>query len=64
MSAEKVKQIMRKTINKSTEGTKGETGTGLGLMLVKQFLKVNNGTLHIDSIPEKGSTFSITLPLA
>ena len=46
----------------TTKGTAGEPGTGLGLMLCKEFIVRNGGTLQIESIPEKGSTFTFTLP--
>jgi signal transduction histidine kinase len=48
----------------TTKGTAGEAGTGLGLMLCKEFVARNGGTLSIDSLPGKGSTFSFTLPAA
>ncbi|HXB94977.1 MAG TPA: HAMP domain-containing sensor histidine kinase, partial [Puia sp.] len=48
----------------STKGTAGEAGTGLGLMLCKEFIVRNRGTLYIDSTPGKGSTFTFTLPAA
>ncbi len=48
----------------STKGTANESGTGLGLMLVKEFLEKNNGQLHIESRPGRGSIFSFTLPKA
>lgn len=48
----------------STKGTAGEAGTGLGLMLCKEFIIRNGGTLRIDSLPDKGSTFTFTLPSA
>jgi signal transduction histidine kinase len=48
----------------STKGTSGEPGTGLGLMLCKEFIQKNGGELRIDSIPGKGSTFTFTLPAA
>jgi two-component system, sensor histidine kinase and response regulator len=47
----------------TTKGTAGEAGTGLGLMLCKEFIVRNGGALHIDSIPGKGSTFAFTLPV-
>jgi signal transduction histidine kinase len=47
----------------STNGTAQEQGTGLGLMLCKEFLAKNEGCMRIESEPGKGSTFSFTLPL-
>jgi signal transduction histidine kinase len=46
----------------STKGTAEETGTGLGLMLCKDFLLKNGGDIRVESSPGKGSTFSFTLP--
>ncbi len=48
----------------STKGTAGETGTGLGLMLCKQFIEKNGGKFWVISKPELGSTFNFTLPRA
>jgi len=46
----------------TTKGTSSESGTGLGLMLCKEFLAKNGGQLLIESEPGGGSTFSFTLP--
>ncbi|HZK64486.1 MAG TPA: HAMP domain-containing sensor histidine kinase [Puia sp.] len=46
----------------STHGTAKESGTGLGLMLCKEFLARNGGSLIIESEPGKGSVFSFLLP--
>ena len=46
----------------TTYGTSKETGSGLGLMLCKDFLKRNGGDIYVESQPGKGSTFSFTLP--
>jgi two-component system, sensor histidine kinase and response regulator len=45
----------------TTRGTCSEKGTGLGLMLCKEFLSKNNGTLLISSEPGVGSRFSFVL---
>jgi signal transduction histidine kinase/ligand-binding sensor domain-containing protein len=46
------------------EGTEGERGTGLGLTICKEFLKINGGRLLIESEEGKGSTFTFSLPVA
>ena len=46
----------------STKGTASESGTGLGLMLCKEFLAKNGGQMHIESEVGVGSVFSFTLP--
>ncbi len=43
-------------------GTAGETGTGLGLLLCKEQVERNHGTIAVASEPGKGTTFTITLP--
>lgn len=54
-------QTEQLTLN-STPGTAKERGTGLGLLLVREFIKKNNGELVIQSQPGKGSTFCVLLP--
>ncbi len=48
----------------STNGTFNEKGTGLGLVLCKEFIEINKGQIWAKSELEKGSTFYFTLPLA
>lgn len=40
-------------------GVRKEEGSGLGLILCKEFAKLNNATIHVESILHKGSTFRI-----
>lgn len=46
----------------STEGTKNEKGTGLGLILCKEFVDHHGGTIRVESEEDKGTTFFFTLP--
>lgn len=46
----------------STPGTTGESGSGLGLVICKEFLERNQGQIAVESEPGNGSTFIVTLP--
>jgi len=48
----------------STAGTDGETGTGLGLQLCKEFVERQGGEISVTSVEGEGSRFTVTFPLA
>lgn len=48
----------------TTVGTNKEPGSGLGLILCKEFIELNGGSISAESFPGEGSTFSIKLPIA
>lgn len=62
MSDEKLKKLFKIEKIDSKEGTARETGTGLGLILCKEFVEKNGGKIWAESEPGKGSRFVFTLP--
>ena len=60
ISEERIEQIQNFNTQVMSElGTEMETGTGIGLLLVKQFLVLNNASLQIKSYPGEGSEFIV-----
>jgi signal transduction histidine kinase len=47
----------------SSKGTEGEKGTGLGLLLCRELIEKNNGTLKIESIKNEGTSIILNVPL-
>lgn len=59
---EDIKKLFRIDQSHTTEGTDNEKGTGLGLILCKDFAKNNNGDISVESTMGKGSSFYLKLP--
>ncbi|MDG5767518.1 two-component regulator propeller domain-containing protein [Balneolales bacterium ANBcel1] len=62
MSPDQIDQVLNASIPTSTRGTNSEKGTGLGLAVVRDFIRINGGKLRIESQPGKGSRFFFTVP--
>ena len=62
IAAEKVKNLFNSVDNISTLGTNNERGSGLGLMLCKEFVEMNKGRIWVESELGKGTTFYVTVP--
>ncbi|MEA3497192.1 MAG: PAS domain-containing sensor histidine kinase [Bacteroidota bacterium] len=63
MSKETIDNLFKIDKKISVRGTNNEKGTGLGLLICKEFIELNNGKISIESTKGKGSVFSLTLPL-
>ncbi len=59
---DRLEKIFSFAENQSTRGTAGEKGTGLGLVLSKEFVLKNKGRIWVESSQGKGSTFYVALP--
>ncbi|WP_163707039.1 tetratricopeptide repeat protein [Mangrovibacterium lignilyticum] len=59
----KISGLFSLASNHHTNGTENEKSTGLGLILVNEFVDKNQGTLHIESEEGQGTVVSFTLPL-
>ncbi len=62
MSPETVDTLFKLDKTTSTAGTEKETGSGLGLIICKEFIEKNNGAITVSSIKEEKTQFCISLP--
>ena len=62
MTQAEVQELFKVDSKFKKEGTAGEKGTGLGLILCKEFIARHNGNVCIESEADRGTTFYFTLP--
>jgi len=62
MSKELVDNLFLIDVNTSRKGTEGESSTGLGLIICKDFIEKHGGILSVESQEGKGTIFRFTLP--
>jgi two-component system, sensor histidine kinase LadS len=64
IEADRLDIIFEPDKNKNTVGTKGEKGTGLGLLITYEFVELLKGKISVESEVNEGTTISFTLPLS
>jgi len=62
MKPEELQNLFQEFYRVRNQKTSGISGTGLGLATVKRVLSEYNGRIEVESEPEKGSTFTVSLP--
>lgn len=62
IAEENLKRLFKIDDKFKTDGTDGEKGTGLGLIICKEFIEKNDGKIDVSSTPGLGSKFSFTIP--
>ncbi len=63
ISADGLNKLFRIDAKYARKGTADEDGTGLGLLLCKELVEKNSGSIRVESEVGKGSTFTVTLPI-
>lgn len=63
IAKERIEKLFNIYGQESTFGTKSEKGTGLGLIICKEFVEKNGGKIQVKSEIGKGTTFTVILPI-
>lgn len=63
MDEDLINNLFRIDKKVSRLGTEGESSTGLGLLLCKEFIDIHKGRIEVESKVNSGSTFLVTLPI-
>jgi signal transduction histidine kinase len=63
MSEEKMNELFTDLPIHSQYGTKGEKGTGIGLLITREFVMINKGTIKVESKLNEGTTFTVSFPI-
>jgi len=62
ISTENLEKLFKTDVHFTTHGTERENGTGFGLLMCKFFVEKNNGKIFINSLLDKGTTVTFTIP--
>ncbi|HPT28653.1 MAG TPA: CHASE2 and HATPase_c domain-containing protein, partial [Bryobacteraceae bacterium] len=63
MTKDEVKRLFQKFYRTERAEKSGIQGTGIGLSIVKEIVTLHGGSICVDSAPDQGSTFVVTLPV-
>jgi len=63
MDENQLNKLFKIDKNSSSRGTDDEVGSGLGLIICKEFIEAHQGKIWVESTPGKGSNFSFSIPI-